>query len=117
MPLPDGRRKSIQPMAERLPNGNMMALQQFVNQLPWDPLPVRRRIAERSCQAIAPQAWLVDEVSFPKCGTASVGVAGSTASVGQAGELPGRGQRARGRRHRIVPAGVGAVPARGTGGR
>jgi SRSO17 transposase len=26
----DGRRKSIQPMAERLPDGNMQALQQFV---------------------------------------------------------------------------------------
>ncbi|MFJ3895381.1 transposase, partial [Streptomyces sp. NPDC090083] len=36
----DGRRKSIQPMAERLPDGNMQALQQFVNQSPWDPLPV-----------------------------------------------------------------------------
>jgi hypothetical protein len=28
----DGRRKSIQPMAERLPDGNMQALQQFLNQ-------------------------------------------------------------------------------------
>jgi hypothetical protein len=27
----DGRRKSIQPMAQRLPDGNMQALQQFVN--------------------------------------------------------------------------------------
>jgi SRSO17 transposase len=30
----DGRRKSFQPMAERLPDGNMQALQQFVNQPP-----------------------------------------------------------------------------------
>ncbi|WP_199835774.1 MULTISPECIES: transposase, partial [unclassified Streptomyces] len=37
----DGRCKSIQPMAERLPDGNMQALQQFVNQSPWDWLPVR----------------------------------------------------------------------------
>ncbi|MEU7277732.1 IS701 family transposase [Streptomyces sp. NPDC045431] len=71
----DGRRKSIQPMAERLPDGNMQALQQFVNQSPWDPLPVRRRIAERLSEAIAPEVWVVDDVSFPKCGTASVGVA------------------------------------------
>lgn len=27
----DGGRKSIQPMAERLPDGNRQALQQFVN--------------------------------------------------------------------------------------
>ncbi|MFE1381137.1 IS701 family transposase [Streptomyces sp. NPDC058740] len=71
----DGRRKSIQPMAERLPDGNMQALQQFVNQSPWDPLPVRRRIAERLSEAIAPEVWVIDDVSFPKCGTASVGVA------------------------------------------
>ncbi|MFF5139257.1 IS701 family transposase [Streptomyces sp. NPDC013157] len=71
----NGRRKSIQPMAERLPDGNMQALQQFVNQSPWDPLPVRRRIAERLCEAIRPEVWVVDDVSSPKCGTASVGVA------------------------------------------
>lgn len=71
----DGRRKSIQPMAERLPDGNMQALQQFVNQSPWDWLPVRRRISQRLCEAISPEVWVVDDVSFPKCGTSSVGVA------------------------------------------
>ncbi|WP_225801724.1 transposase [Streptomyces sp. NK15101] len=46
-----------------------------MNQSPWDPLPVRRRIAERLCEAIRPEAWVIDDVPFPKCGTASVGVA------------------------------------------
>ncbi|ARX84726.1 IS4 family transposase [Streptomyces alboflavus] len=71
----DGRRKSIQPMAERLPDGNMQALQQFVSQSPWDWTPVRRRIAERVCSVIRPEVWVIDDVSFPKCGKASVGVA------------------------------------------
>jgi SRSO17 transposase len=71
----DGRRKSIQPMAERLPDGNMQALQQFVSQSTWDETPVRRRIAERLTEVVAPQVWVVDDVSFPKCGTASPGVA------------------------------------------
>ncbi|WP_431193206.1 IS701 family transposase [Streptomyces tendae] len=71
----DGRRKSVQPMAERLPDGNMQALQQFVNQSPWDPLPVRRRIAERLTEVITPEVWVIDDVSFPKRGRASVGVA------------------------------------------
>ncbi|TGA83493.1 IS701 family transposase [Streptomyces sp. MZ04] len=71
----DGRRKSIQPMAARLPDGNMQALQQFVNQSPWDWLPVRQRIAERLVEAVRPEVWVIDDVSFPKCGTASVGVA------------------------------------------
>jgi SRSO17 transposase len=71
----DGRRKSVQPMAERLPDGNTQVLRQFVNQSPWDPLPVRRRIAERLTEVITPEVWVVDDVSFPKCGLASVGVA------------------------------------------
>ncbi|MHA5055147.1 IS701 family transposase [Streptomyces sp. SD15] len=71
----DGRRKSIQPMAERLPDGNMQALQQFVNQSPWEWTPVRQRIARRLCEAIRPEVWVIDDVSFPKCGTASAGVA------------------------------------------
>ncbi|MFH8767546.1 transposase [Streptomyces althioticus] len=71
----DGRRKSIQPMAGRLPDGNMQAQQQFVNQSPWDPLPVRRRIAERLTEVITPEVWVVDDVSFPKCGRATAGFA------------------------------------------
>ncbi|WP_078954026.1 IS701 family transposase [Streptomyces globisporus] len=71
----DGRRKSIQPMAERPPDGNMQALQQFVNQSPWDPLPVRQRIAERLTEAVTPEVWVIDDASFPKCGTRSAGVA------------------------------------------
>ncbi len=71
----DGRRKSIQPMAERLPDGNEQNLQQFVNQSTWDPVPVRRRIAERMVPLIGPEAWAVDDVSFPKDGRMSVAVA------------------------------------------
>ncbi|WP_411089185.1 IS701 family transposase [Streptomyces sp. 061-3] len=71
----DGRRKSIQPMAQRLPDGNEQNLQQFVNQSTWDPLPVRRRICERMVPLIGPDAWAVDDVSFPKDGKMSVGVA------------------------------------------
>ncbi|MFE4721629.1 transposase, partial [Streptomyces sp. NPDC056728] len=71
----DGRRKSIQPMAERLPDGNEQNLQQFVNQSTWDPVPVRRRIAERMVPLIGPDAWAVDDVSFPKDGMMSVAVA------------------------------------------
>ncbi len=70
----DGRRKSIQAMAARLPDGNEQNLQRFVNQSPWDPVPVRRRIAERMVPRIAPDAWAVDDGSFPKDGRMSVGV-------------------------------------------
>lgn len=53
--MPDGRRKSIQPMAELLLDGTMQVLQQLS---PRDPLPMWRRIAERLCGAIRPEAWV-----------------------------------------------------------
>jgi SRSO17 transposase len=81
--LLDGKRKSIQPMAARLARGAPaadayaleQALQQFVNQSPWDPVPVRRRLAERMTAAIRPAAWVIDDTAFPKFGRHSVGVA------------------------------------------
>ncbi|GHC90478.1 hypothetical protein GCM10010309_72420 [Streptomyces violaceochromogenes] len=102
----DGRRKSVQPMAERLPDGNMQALQQFVNQSPWDPLPVRRRIAERMSKVVRPEVWVIDDVQ------ASAGVAPPVLRSGrQTGELPGRGQCPCRHRHRLVPVAVAAVSA------
>ncbi len=81
--LLDGKRKSIEPMAARLAKGDPQAdayaleqaLQQFVNQSPWDPTPVRRRLAQRMTAAIAPAAWVIDDTAFPKFGRHSVGVA------------------------------------------
>ena len=71
----DGKRKSIQPMAARLPDGNEQALQQFVSQSPWDWRPVRQRLATLMTAAVDPDAWIVDDTGFPKFGNASVGVA------------------------------------------
>ena len=105
----DGRRKSVQAMASRLPDGNEQNLQQFVNQSTWDPVPVRRRIAERLVPQIAPDAWVIDDVSFPKDGKhVGRGRPAVLRGAGQAGQLPGRGQRARRLRSRLVPAATGA---------
>jgi SRSO17 transposase len=71
----DGRRKSIEPMAERLPDGDEQCLQQFVNQSPWEWAPVRARLARRMQREIGPEAWIVDDTGFPKFGRHSVGVA------------------------------------------
>lgn len=71
----DGRRKSIQPMAERLPDGDMQALQQFVNQSPWDHAAVLRAVALKTAPVVDPQVWVIDDVSFPKDGNMSAGVA------------------------------------------
>ncbi len=48
----DGRRKSIQAMASRLPDGNEQNLQRLVNRSTWDPVPVQRRICERMLRLI-----------------------------------------------------------------
>src|SRR5919201_6360253 len=56
----DGRRKSIEPIATRLEDGDEQCLQQFVNQSPWDWGPVRRALARRVCTEIAPAAWVID---------------------------------------------------------
>jgi SRSO17 transposase len=74
--LLDGERKSIEPLAGRVPGANMQALQQFVGQSPWAWAPVRRRLAQRMEKELRPAAaWIIDDTGFPKQGRHSVGVA------------------------------------------
>jgi SRSO17 transposase len=71
----DGKRKSIEPMAARLADGDEQCLQQFVNQSPWDPMLVRRALARRMSRELGAEAWVIDDTGFPKFGKHSVGVA------------------------------------------
>ncbi len=73
--LLEGRRKSIQPMAVRLPDGDEQCLQQFITDSPWEDAPVRRRLARRMSAAIEPVGWVVDDTGLPKDGHLSPGVA------------------------------------------
>ncbi len=73
--LLEGRRKSIQPMAARLPDGDEQGLQQFITDSPWKDEPVRRRLAVRMTQEIEPEGWVVDDTGMPKDGRMSPGVA------------------------------------------
>ncbi len=73
--LRDGERKSIEPLAARLPEGNVQALQQLVGQSPWPWAPVWQRLARRMTAELAPDpAWVIDDTGFPKQGRHSVGV-------------------------------------------
>ncbi|MFJ5120750.1 IS701 family transposase [Kitasatospora sp. NPDC088548] len=69
--LLDGRRKSMQPMAERL-QVDHQRLQQFMTSSTWSVGDVRARLARR---AVRPEVWAVDDTGFPKDGQASPGVA------------------------------------------
>src|ERR1039457_922182 len=73
--LQDGERKSIEPMAARLPDGNVQAMQQFVGQSPWEWQDVWARLGKRMTAELEPDsAWVVDDTGFPKQGEDSVGV-------------------------------------------
>src|SRR5215207_4155872 len=75
--LLDGERKSIEPLSRRVPGGNEQSLQQFVNQSPWDPVPILRAYRVRMAAAFATDggAIVIDDTGFPKQGKHSVGVA------------------------------------------
>ncbi len=73
--LLDGERKSIEPMAGRLPEGNVQALQQLIGQSPWPWAPVWEGLARRMTAELAPDpVWVLDDTGFPKQGRHSVGV-------------------------------------------
>ena len=68
--LLDGERKSIEPMAARLPGGDTQALCQFVNQSPWPWEPLQAALTGAVVDALLPEAvYLLDTTSFPKQGT------------------------------------------------
>ena len=74
--LLDGERKSIEPLASRIPGADVQALRQFVGQSPWDVEAVQEPLARKIVDLLSePEVWILDETSFPKAGEHSVGVA------------------------------------------
>jgi SRSO17 transposase len=79
--LLDGERKSIEPMASRLPGADVQALRQFVGQSPWAVEAVQRRLARKVVDRLSErEVWILDETAFPKAGTHSVGWRGNIAT-------------------------------------
>jgi SRSO17 transposase len=82
--LQDGQRKSIEPMAARVPLPSELsalkdpeqALQQFVNQSPWDERDVLRRYRAVMARSFASPGgiFVIDDTGIPKQGKHSVGV-------------------------------------------
>jgi SRSO17 transposase len=71
----DGRRKSVEPMAARLGEANDQSLGHFLANTPWDPVPVRARLARKMHKAIDPAGWVADDSGFTKDGRMSPCVA------------------------------------------
>ena len=74
--LLDGKRKSIEPMSKRLPGGNEQAMQQFVNQSPWDHGRIFSALTEFMLSKLKSGngVLVLDDTSIPKKGKHSVGV-------------------------------------------
>ena len=72
--LADGRRKSMQPMAERL-GIDHQRLQQFITSSTWDYAAVRRNVARWFAASQPVEALVIDDTGFAKDGTASPCVA------------------------------------------
>ena len=72
--LTDGRRKSMQPMAERL-GVDHQRLQQFITSSTWDYVAVRANVARWFAASQPVEALVVDDTGFAKDGTASPCVA------------------------------------------
>lgn len=69
-----GKRKSIEPMAERL-QFDAQRLQQFIKDSPWEDAAVWQTIRREVAPHLEPiEAWIVDETGWPKQGKHSVGV-------------------------------------------
>ena len=93
--LQDGERKSIEPMVARVPRppelldiqDPQQALQQFVNQSPWDEQKVWKRYRRVMAGPLAsPRGiFVIDDTGFPKQGRHSVGV--QRQYCGQLGKL------------------------------
>src|SRR3954469_9445748 len=85
--LLDGERKSVGAMAVRLPEANEQNLQQFLSQSPWAWEPVWQAMAQRIESVFpSPQAWVIDDTSFPKKGNTQWGCSVST--VERSGKSP-----------------------------
>jgi SRSO17 transposase len=73
--IEQGKRKSLEPMAERLGgDADYQSMQQFLTDSPWDPAEVVRAVAERVTPEIEILAWVLDDTDFPKQGKRSPGV-------------------------------------------
>ncbi len=71
-------RKSIEPMADALPGGNVQAMQQFISLGAWDDdtvLARHQQVVAASLGDAATGVLIVDGCDFPKQGAHSVGVA------------------------------------------
>jgi SRSO17 transposase len=67
-------RKSIRQIVAAAPGRSEQSLQQFINQSPWDPDPIRRELLKHLLRHLQPTAWVLEEVHFPKHGRYSAAV-------------------------------------------
>lgn len=71
-----GQRKSVEPMAQKIPGAGVQGLQQFVNQSPWPGERLQQAINAKMSPLCQPRwFWIIAETRLPKQGRHSAGVA------------------------------------------
>lgn len=75
--LKPGRRKSVEPMAERVAPGEVQQLHNFVSTSQWDPAPLERVLVQKAEAMVGGSKahLIVDDTALVKKGRHSVGVA------------------------------------------
>ena len=78
-----GDRKSVQPMAERLAAGNYDQLHHFIADGVWDATPLETELLNQADQLVGggDAVLVIDDISLPKKGERSVGVAAQYATA------------------------------------
>ncbi len=111
--LLDGERKSIEPLAARVPDGNVQAMQQLVGQSPWEWWPIWELLGKRMTAELEPDAaWVIDDTGFAKQGEHSVGVERQySGTLGKVGQLPSCRERAPCGRARTRHSGLAPLSA------
>ena len=113
--LTNGRRKSMQPMAERL-GVDHQRLQRFITDSSWDYRPVRANLARWAIGAIDPDAYVIDDTGFPKdAGRLPVRGSSVLRHPGPTRELPDRRERSDGLRRCVVRGRLATVLPRVVG--
>src|SRR5262249_3598490 len=61
-------------IADEVGWGSDQSLQQFINQSPWDPRPVRQGLATLMAMTLRPTAWVLEDIAFAKHGRQSAAI-------------------------------------------
>ena len=113
------RRKNIETIENDVSGSDYQGMEQFISSSPWAHRALLDDVARDANELLGDReeaGLYIDESSFLKKGTSSVGVQRQWSAGREGGELPGWGLRLPRQEERLRAGGLPAVPARELGG-